>query len=98
MNDDGFYELVALDDCDTLLFVVDSGSGTVFGPFSSGDVIKYTEDADATPESKKMGSGKGQASAVAAHIIGNGDALVFGVSNTGDVSDSVFCLVPPPPK
>ena len=42
--------------------------------FAVGDVIKYTQDDDAVPESKKIGSGKGEAGAVVAHIIGNGDA------------------------
>ena len=102
-NEDGFYELLAVfDNCDGLeaiqLFVKDSGSGTVFGPFSTGDKIKYTEDGNATPESKKMGSSKGEADAIAAHIIGNGDAQIFGVDSAGNISDPVDCLVPPSPK
>ena len=32
------------------------------------------------------------------HIIGNGDAEVTAVDQSGNVSDSVSCLVPPPPK
>jgi hypothetical protein len=100
MNEDGYYELIAVDnvDADPQIFVVDTGSGTVFGPFASGDVIKYTEDADATPESKKIGSTNGQAGAVDAHIIGNGDAAIYGVDASGNVSDPVSCLVPPLPK
>lgn len=101
-NQDGFYELVAEDDvwlADTLeLFIVDTGSGTIFGPFEVGTVIKYTEDDEAVPEQKKIGSDKGQAGAVDWHIIGNGDADLFAVDGSGNVSDTAACLVPPPPK
>ena len=45
-------------------FVVDTGSGTVFGPFPSGTRIKYTEAPGAAPEQKPMG---GPNSAVAYH-------------------------------
>lgn len=99
-NEDGFYELTATDEIDPnpQIFVLDTGSGAVFGPFSHEDKIKYTEAPDATPESKKMGSGKGQAGAIAAHIIGNGDAAMYAVDWSGNVSDHVLCLVPPLPK
>jgi hypothetical protein len=101
-NEDGFYELLANDNLDGLgdlsVFVTDTGSGTVFGPFAVGDAIKYTEDSDTAPASKSIGSGSGQADAIAAHIIGNGDAAVFAVDQAGNVSDSALCLVPKPPK
>ena len=104
-NQDGFYELLAEDnlveDCAPLqLFVIDDGSGTVFGPYAVGAKIKYTEDADATPEAKNIGSGngKGKADAIDVHIIGNGDALLIAVDQSGNVSDQVSCLVPPPPQ
>lgn len=99
-NEDGFYELVAVDNLDSnpVIWVVDTGSGTVFGPFSSGDKIKYTEDADATPESKTMGSTNGQAGAITAHIIGTGDAAVYATDASGNTSERVSCLVPPLPK
>ena len=103
-NQDGFYELTATDlvwPQDALdIFVTDTGSGTVFGPFSVETLFKYTEDADATPEAKKIGSDndKGQADAVDVHIIGNGDAAVTAVDGSGNVSDPVACLVPPLPK
>ena len=101
-NEDGFYQLLATDDVwpvDTLeVFVTDSGSGTVFGPFSVGDNIKYTEAGGATPKAKKIGSSNGQAGAVTVHIIGNGDALVTAVDGSGNVSVSSSCLVPPLPK
>jgi hypothetical protein len=101
-NQDGFYELTAEDLVwpgeNLELFVTDDGSGTVFGPYSIGTVIKYTQDPSATPEAKKMGSDKGQAGAVDWHIIGNGDAVVTAVDGSGNVSDPAYCLVPPPPK
>ncbi|HEY95961.1 MAG TPA: HYR domain-containing protein, partial [Dehalococcoidia bacterium] len=99
-NPDGFYQLNTEDICDSEpeIFVVDTGSGTVFGPFASGTVIKYTEDADATPEMKKIGSDKGKAGAVAWHIIGNGDISIYAVDHSGNVGTPCSCLVPPLPK
>jgi len=99
-NEDGFYELTAVDDVDPnpKIYLVDTGSGTVFGPFASGTKIKYTEAKGATPTQKKIGSGQGQAGAVDWHITGNGDAAVYAVDASGNQSSSVSCLVPPPPK
>ena len=98
-NQDGFYVIGASDNIwpdDTLeVFVTDTGSGTVFGPYAVGTVIKYTEDADATPEVKTIG---GPNSAVDWHIIGNGDAAVTAVDGSGNESEPVDCLVPPAPK
>lgn len=98
-NQDGFYVIDATDSfwpADTLqVSVTDSGSGIVFGPYDVGTVIKYTEDADATPEVKTIG---GPNSAVDWHIIGNGDAEVTAVDGSGNVSEPVDCLVPPAPK
>ena len=78
------------------IYVTDLGSGTVFGPYTSMTNIKYTEDSDAVPESKKIGSANG-ADAVAWHIIGNGDAEVTSVDGSGNVSEPVYCFIPPPP-
>jgi hypothetical protein len=101
-NQDGFYELAAADtvwpDGALRLFVEDSGSGTVFGPFEAGTVIKYTEANGATPKIKKIGSSNGQADAVSWHITGNGDAIVYAVDGSGNQSTTAACLVPPPPK
>jgi hypothetical protein len=95
-NEDGFYLLSAEDDVwpaeDLEIFV------NGFGPFAVDDVIKYTQDDDAVPEMKPIGSGNGQAGAVAAHIIGNGDASVTAVDGSGNVSEPILCLVPPLPK
>jgi hypothetical protein len=85
-NKDGFYELSAEDICDPDpdIFVTDTGSGTVFGPFTSGTKIKYTEDPDAMPEMKKIGSDKGQAGAITWHIIGWAGALAMAVDASGN--------------
>jgi hypothetical protein len=106
-NQDGFYELLAEDnlveDCAPLqLFVKDTGSGTLFGPFAVGTKIKYIEDPDATPESTPMGgnngNGKGKSKDVDYQIKGTGDAAVIAVDGAGNVSDPASCLVPPPPQ
>jgi hypothetical protein len=97
-NEDGFYLLEATDNVwpPASLEIFVNG----FGPFDVGDVIKYTQDDTAVPSSKDIGSdsGRAQADAVAAHIIGNGDASVVAVDGAGNVSDPLLCLVPEPPK
>jgi hypothetical protein len=105
-NQDGFYELGATDDVftteDLQVFVEDTGSGWIFGPFSVGTRIKYTEANGATPSIKPMGgnngNGNGAAGAVDWHIKGTGDLSVTAVDGSGNVSAPVSCLVPPPPK
>jgi len=91
---DGFYALTATDAVDPSpqIFVVDTGSGTIFGAFASGTNIKYTQAPGATPEQKPM-SGE-----VSWHITGKGDAAVYAVDASGNQADPVSCLVPPPPK
>jgi hypothetical protein len=93
-NEDGFYLLTTSPQA-VSVFVVDNGSGTVFGPFPSGTKIKYTQAPGATPSSTKIGSTTGQAGAVQYHITGTGDALVF---PTGEPNHGTLCKVPPPPK
>jgi hypothetical protein len=90
-NEDGFYLIGSNTGVD--VFVVDLGTGTVFGPYPSGTVVKYTQSPGATPNEKKIGSDSGQAGAVEVHIQGQGDMGV----RTAD-SGVVECLVPPPPK
>lgn len=98
-NDDGFYELRAVDNVDPnpQIFVLDTGSGTLFGPFPSGTRIKYTEANGATPKAKPMGSDTGSAGAIDWHIFGTGDAQIRATDAAGNTS-SAACLVPPPPK
>ncbi|CAN5659879.1 hypothetical protein BH23CHL2_BH23CHL2_19970 [soil metagenome] len=95
-NQDGFYELVASDavwpDADLDIFVVDSGSGTIFGPFAVGTVVKYTQVPGGNPDIKP-GTGE-----VDWKIKGTGDMQVFAVDGSGNASTPVDCLVPPPPQ
>jgi hypothetical protein len=99
-NPDGFYLLTAEDnlDPDPMIWVVDSGSGTVFGPYPTGTTIKYTEAPGAMPSEKSIGSAIGKAGAVTVHLIGTGDAVVYATDASGNVSEPAWCLVPPPPR
>jgi hypothetical protein len=91
-NPDGFYDLVGTDVVDTAprVFLRDTGSGTVWGPFASGQHVKYTENR-AKPSIKTMPGG-------ILKITGTGDAEVFATDFSGNTSDPVACRVPPPPK
>jgi hypothetical protein len=84
------------------LFITDDGTDTRFGPFPVGTTIKYTEDDDRPPEIAPMGgnngNGNGQSNAVDWHIWGHGDAVLTAEDESGNVSDPVNCLVPPPPQ
>jgi hypothetical protein len=71
-NEDGFYLISSTTGVDVI--VVDTGSGTEFGPYPSGTVVKYTEANGATPSEKTIGSTNGQAGAVLVHITGTGRA------------------------
>jgi hypothetical protein len=99
-NEDGFYELIAVDNIDPEpeIFVVDSVTGVTFGPFESGTIIKYTEANGATPSIKEMGSDKGQAGAVDWHIKGQGDMILMAIDDSGNIAECTCCLVPPKPK
>ncbi len=91
-NPDGFYLLVGTDvvDASPKVFLRDTGSGTVWGPFASGQKIKYTEN-NAKPSIKDMPGG-------ILKITGTGDAEVFATDFSGNTSAPVACRVPPPPK
>lgn len=95
-NQDGFYELVATDDVwpdDALeVYVTDDGSGHVFGPFSVGDTVKWTEANGAKP-TQKPGDGE-----VEWKLKGTGDAVLTATDGSGNTSDPVTCLVPNPPQ
>ena len=101
-NQDGFYEIGS--SSGEAVFVLDDGSGSVFGPLSSGDEIKYVEDDTAIPNISPMGAnnsggnnGPNQGNDTDWEIIGNGDALVVYVDGFGNVTVTA-CLVPSPPK
>lgn len=94
-NQDGYYEATATDnvDPDPAVYVRDTGSGHVFGPYADGQQFKYTADPDATPTEKTLGG----ADSGILHLIGTGDAEVFAEDASGNVSDPADCLVPAPP-
>jgi hypothetical protein len=91
-NPDGFYQVGTPGGGD--VYVIDLGSGTQFGPFPGGTVIKYTQADGATPGQQSIGSTKGQAGAVSWHITGTGDFEVVPVGG----GPAQICLVPRPPK
>lgn len=91
-NPDGFFVLEATDvvDGSPQVFLRDTGSGTVWGPFESGQKIKYTQNG-AKPSSKPMPGG-------IVKITGTGDAEVYATDFSGNTAAPVACLVPRPPK
>lgn len=94
-NQDGFYAAAAVDnvDPDPAVYVRDTGSGHVFGPYDDGQEFKYTEAASGPTEKTLGGPDSG-----ILHLIGTGDAEVYAEDASGNVSDPVACLVPAPPK
>jgi hypothetical protein len=93
-NPDGYYQLITKDNCDAnpAIYVADSGSDFIAGPFASGDVIKLTQSPGRQP---------GQDSApapIVAHLHFKGDGLLFTVDANGNATEPVLCLVPRPPK
>ncbi len=92
-NQDGFYRLDATDivDTDPDVYLRDSGSGHVWGPFASGQKIKYTE-ANSGPKQKQLGDSD------ILHLTGTGDGELYAVDFSGNVAAPVACLVPAPPK
>ncbi len=95
-NPDGFYDGSAIDDVwpeeDLEIYVVDTGTGHVFGPFPSGTDFKWVEANGAQP-SQKPGDGE-----VEWFLKGRGDAEVYAVDGSGNQSDPVSCRVPPAPS
>jgi hypothetical protein len=94
-NPDGYFQLLARDNCDPnpLLFIQDSGSSFIAGPFASGDVIKLTQSPGSTPSSDASPD-----SDVVAHVRLKGDGLLFAVDASDNISDPESCLVPRAPK
>jgi hypothetical protein len=89
-NANGLFELLGRDNCDPnpRLYILDSVSGLVAGPFANGDVVKITkkqgrEESDDAKDSKN--------SAVVAHIQLQGNGLLYGVDASGNVGTAVLC-------
>lgn len=94
-NPDGYYQLLAKDNCDAnpKCYIKDSRSSFVAGPFQSGDVVKITQaPGNANPRQKDAPQG------IAAHLILRGDAMLYAVDADGNVSAALNCFVPPAPK
>ena len=93
-NPDGFYELTVTDQVDPnpQIFIHDSKSHFVAGPFDNGTKIKLVQAPGARPN-VKPGAG-----VIDWKIKLKGDALLVAVDSSGNVADPVSCRVPPPPK
>ena len=91
-NPDGFYQIGSTDGSE--VYVIDTATGTKFGPYPNGTVIKYTEANGAEPKVLTIGSTSGEAGAVMVHIFGQGDPAVQSVQGGA----MTICYVPPKPK
>jgi hypothetical protein len=96
LSPSGFMKLVATDAVDPapLVFLLDTGSGTIWGPFPSGMAVKYTQAPGATPGAKEMGSDEGGGIEIL-HVRGKGDPAVRGKDAVGNESAPLVCPVPP---
>ena len=81
-NPDGFYQLLAEDSSDPnpQIFIADSASSFVAGPFSNGDLVKITSNTGGNPKQQSMGG------AVEAHIFLTGSALIYATDSDGNSS------------
>jgi len=81
-NPNGFFQLLASDNCDASpsIYIMDSASAFIAGPFVNGDFVKISIDPGATPAQKKMGG------AVRTHVILNGSPLLFATDSDGNAS------------
>jgi hypothetical protein len=93
-NPDGFYQLLSKDNCDSdpAIYLADTGSTFIAGPFHNGDVVKLTQSPGRTP-SQDPGAGT-----VVAHLHFKGDGVLYAVDADGNTSETCLCLVPRPPK
>lgn len=93
-NEDGFFLLSSVDNVDANpdIYIMDNGSGEVFGPFADGTNIKYVQ-ATGAPTRQRDGTGE-----VDWFITGKGDFVIYATDDSGNESIKSSCLVPPPPK
>ena len=94
-NPDGYYQLVAKDNCDPnpVIYVQDTASSFVAGPFASGDIVKLIQNPGGTPASDPG------TPPVVANIHLNGDAMVYAADVSGNLSpNSCLAKIPPKPK
>jgi hypothetical protein len=76
-------------DPDPQIFVRDTGSGSVFGPFADGSEVRYVQTAGAQPAHRPPDD-QDDAPALGT-ITGNGGAEVFAVDLSGNTSEAVSC-------
>jgi hypothetical protein len=90
-NPDGFYQLLATDNCDAhpQIWVKDKVSGKVFGPFASHDVLKIVT-APGVPPRQQSGTG-----AVRARLRVQGDTCAWSVDAAGNKSAPITCSKKP---
>jgi hypothetical protein len=83
-NPDGFYQLLAEDDNDPnpKIYVADSESSFVAGPFANGDLVKITRNSGSAAGQKPGGG-------VVAHITLNGTGLIYATDSDGNSSTPV---------
>ena len=93
-NPDGYYTIGSTDLVDTAvdIFIHDSDSTAVFGPYPNTTNIKLVQAPGATPNVKPASG------AVDYKVTLKGDAVIVGVDNAHNASTGVSCLVPPGPK
>jgi len=106
-NNDGFYQLLGKDNCDLPaalgLYVKDSKSNYVAGPFLSGDKVKIVqigrnEDGDDDKSNKNPRMTLYKTGAIKARVYLLGDALLVVKDAAGNTSATALCPVPPKEK
>jgi hypothetical protein len=99
-NPDGFYQLLAGDNCDATgslkIYVKDAAEGPcggafAAGPYAPGTKVKLTQ-------SPGQASVKPMAGEIVAHINTRGEPLLVVTDSAGNTSICHKCFVPPPPK
>lgn len=94
-NQDGFYILGGSDPqtgSAVEIWLDDSDSSAVFGPFDPGTKIKLVQSPDEEPSIRPM---RGDVDYM---IKIKGDAIITATDSAGNVSDPVTCFVPPKPQ
>ena len=81
-NANEFFQLLSQDNCDPnpQIFVHDSASALVAGPFANGDIVQITQNTSAATVQRQTGG------AVVAHIILKGTALLVASDAQGNAS------------
>jgi hypothetical protein len=84
-NPSGFWQLLSKDNVDPnpKIYIKDSASSFIAGPFANGDIVKISIDSMATPTQKFMGG------VVLSHVILTGPALLYATDASGNSSTPV---------